>query len=60
MTQRGRPKSDTTGVMLRLHEDMLRIIDAERERRPDMPSRPEMIRRVLAEWAEKKIQDSEK
>jgi len=60
MAQRGRPKSDTTGVMLRLHKDMLQIIDEEREKRSDTPSRPEMIRRILADWIEqKKIQDSE-
>lgn len=60
MAERGRPKSDTKAVMVRLHADMLRIIDQECEKRSDTPSRPEMIRRMLADWVEQqKIQNSE-
>lgn len=60
MAQRGRPKTDTSAVLVRLHKNMLDALDAECEKRSDNPSRPEMIRRILADWIEQqKIQDSE-
>lgn len=60
MTQFGRPKTDTKAVTLRLSSDMLEIIDSERRNQEDIPTRPEMIRRILADWIEQqKIQDSE-
>ncbi|WP_320178934.1 ribbon-helix-helix protein, CopG family [Roseovarius pacificus] len=60
MAQRGRPKTDTSAVLVRLHKSMLDALDAESEKRSDNPTRPEMIRRILADWIERqKIQDSE-
>lgn len=60
MTQFGRPKTDTKAVTLRLSSDMLEIIDSERRNQEDIPTRPEMIRRILADWIEQqKIQDSD-
>ena len=60
MAQRGRPKTDTSAVLVRLHKSMLDALDAECEKRSDNPSRPELIRRILADWIEQqKIQDSE-
>lgn len=37
-------------VTLRLPEDMLDAIDELRRREPDIPTRPAMIRRILAAW----------
>ncbi|MEX1233445.1 MAG: ribbon-helix-helix domain-containing protein [Roseovarius sp.] len=59
MAQRGRPKTDTSAVMVRLHKSMLDSLDAECEMRPDSPSRPEMIRRILADWLEQKSKTGE-
>lgn len=56
MTQFGRPKTDTKAVTLRLSNDMLEVIDSERRNQKDIPTRPEMIRRILAEWLELKEQ----
>lgn len=56
MTQRGRPKIDTSAILVRLNSSMLKAIDAECETRADKPSRPEMIRRILAAWLEQKSQ----
>tara|TARA_R100000935_G_C2840039_1_gene170448 strand:+ start:3575 stop:3769 length:195 start_codon:yes stop_codon:yes gene_type:complete len=56
MTQRGRPKTDSSAILVRLNGSMLEAIDAECEKRADRPSRPEMIRRILADWLEQKSQ----
>jgi len=42
------PKKDTHGVMLRLERTMIDALDALRRQEPDIPTRPEMIRRLLA------------
>jgi hypothetical protein len=47
-TKVGRPKSDTAPVNLRLPSEMLRAIDNWRRNEPDLPTRPEAIRRLLA------------
>lgn len=48
---RGRPATGI-GQMLgvRLHDDLLKPLDAVIGDEPDMPSRPEMIRRIIKEW----------
>lgn len=46
----GRPKVDTEAVNLRLPRDMIEAIDDLRRLEADLPTRPEMIRRALAEW----------
>ena len=60
MAKLGRPKSDTTGVLVRIPTDMLQAVDDLRREEPDVPTRPEMIRRIIADWLDQKIQDSEK
>lgn len=45
----GRPRIDTEAVNLRLPREMLDAIDDRRRVEPDLPTRPEMIRRLLAE-----------
>lgn len=48
------PKKDTVGVMLRLPAAMLKEIDDIRRQQDDIPTRPEMIRRILAMHLEAK------
>ncbi|MDD9725954.1 ribbon-helix-helix protein, CopG family [Roseovarius sp. SK2] len=60
MSKFGRPRTDTSAVTLRLHVDMLQAIDDIRREETDVPTRPEMIRRIIADWLDQKIQDSEK
>jgi len=43
----GRPKIDTEAINLRLPRDMIQAIDELRRVEPDLPTRPEMIRRML-------------
>ena len=42
------PKKDTHGVMLRLERKMIEALDELRRQESDIPTRPEMIRRILA------------
>ncbi|NHQ75682.1 ribbon-helix-helix protein, CopG family [Roseovarius gahaiensis] len=56
MTQFGRPKTNTKAVTLRLSNEMLEALDSERRNQKDIPTRPEMIRRILADWLEQKSQ----
>ncbi len=59
MAKMGRPKTETKGVMVRISEDMLQSIDDVRRNEADVPTRPEMIRRILAEWLEQKSKAEE-
>lgn len=44
----GRPRVDTEAVTLRLPREMLQALDDRRKLEDDLPSRPEMIRRLLS------------
>lgn len=50
MAKMGRPPTDTESVNTRMDRSILKAIDDYREKQPDSPSRPEVIRRVMAEW----------
>lgn len=52
MKKVGRPKTDTEGVMVRLPRDMIDWLDDLRREQKDIPTRPEMIRRILLEKLE--------
>jgi len=52
--KKGRPRLDTQAVNLRLPRELIEAIDDLRRIEPDMPTRPEMIRRGLIEWLESK------
>lgn len=43
------PKRDTEAITLRLSRTMIEIIDDLRRMENDLPTRPEMIRRLLAQ-----------
>jgi hypothetical protein len=51
---RGRPTSDTEPVNLRLPRTMIEELDKRRRDQADLPTRPEMIRRLLQELFESK------
>lgn len=42
------PKKDTEALTLRLSRDMIDALDNQRRLEADLPTRPEMIRRLLA------------
>lgn len=50
MTKMGRPRTDTEPVTIRMDREMLIAIDDYRRLQEDLPSRPEVVRRVMAEW----------
>tara|TARA_R100000655_G_scaffold32191_1_gene63989 strand:- start:511 stop:687 length:177 start_codon:yes stop_codon:yes gene_type:complete len=54
MVKKGRPPVDSSGIMLRLHSDIIKNIDAFRKEEDDLPTRPEMIRRMIKDWIEDK------
>lgn len=49
-SQVGRPKVDTEAVNLRLPRKLIHQLDDLRRLEPDLPTRPEMIRRILQDW----------
>ena len=52
MKSRGRPKTDTAPVMVRMPTALIETLDEARRAEEDLPTRPELIRRILVEWAE--------
>jgi hypothetical protein len=44
---KGRPRLDTEPVNLRLPREMIEALDSRRRHEADLPTRPEMIRRLL-------------
>ncbi len=50
MKKIGRPAKDTEQVTVRLPVETIKAIDEQRKKQDDLPSRPEMIRRMLDDW----------
>lgn len=50
MAKMGRPPRDTAPVTIRMDQSMLKAIDDYRREQEDLPSRPEVVRRVMEEW----------
>ena len=50
MSKKGRPTVDTEPVTVRLPRDILDAIEKYRREQSDIPSRPEAIRQMLADW----------
>lgn len=44
---RGRPVAETEPVLVRMHTDVIKRIDELRREAPDLPSRPEVVRRLV-------------
>lgn len=53
MARPGRPAVDTEGVTVRFDRAMLQAIDEVRRQADDLPSRPEVVRRAVADWLER-------
>ncbi|RJL15839.1 hypothetical protein [Paracoccus siganidrum] len=45
----GRPPVDTEAITLRLPREMIQALDDRRREESDLPTRPEMLRRLLAD-----------
>lgn len=50
--RKGRPRVDTEAINLRLPRELIEALDDRRRQEPDLPTRPEMIRRALVQWLE--------
>ena len=48
----GRPPSDTEAINLRLPREVIEELDDLRRKEVDVPTRPEMIRRIIQEFLE--------
>jgi len=46
--RRGRPPIDSKEVQVRMRRDLLNALDDWRAAQPDVPGRPEAIRRLIA------------
>lgn len=51
----GRPEVDTKPVMIRMSNDLIDQIDAYRRTQKDLPTRPEVIRRVMTDFLEAQL-----
>jgi metal-responsive CopG/Arc/MetJ family transcriptional regulator len=58
MKKTGRPKSETSAITLRLTDEMIQELDLVRRNEDDIPTRPEMIRRILADWLDRNPTES--
>ncbi|AYF00894.1 hypothetical protein PY32053_01248 [Paracoccus yeei] len=50
MAKMGRPPADTEPVTIRMDRELLKAIDEYRRNQEDLPSRPEVVRRVMTNW----------
>lgn len=50
MKSRGRPKVDTSPITVRMSDELIAQLDEVRRNADDLPSRPELIRRIIEEW----------
>ena len=50
MKKMGRPPVDTEAVTVRLPRELIAALDDARREDPEMPTRQEVIRRVLVAW----------
>ena len=49
----GRPPTDSEPVMIRMQPNMIAAVDEYRRSLEDLPTRPEAIRRILADFLER-------
>lgn len=52
MAKTGRPKKDTEQICVRYDVDVVSAIDELRKKEDDLPSRPEMLRRIVDRYLE--------
>ncbi|SOH95697.1 Ribbon-helix-helix protein, copG family [Monaibacterium marinum] len=53
------PKKNTEALTVRLERDLIGLIDEARRREGDIPTRPEMIRRILDAWSNNAVYGAE-
>lgn len=53
MSNRGRPAIDTIAVNVRMLAKTVQRIDDARRKEPDLPNRPEMVRRMVEDWLDR-------
>ena len=51
----GRPEADTKPVMIRMSNDLIDQIDAYRRTLDGLPTRPEVIRRIVADFLQANV-----
>ncbi len=51
----GRPPTDTSPVTIRMPDSMIRAIDDYRRGVDEIPTRPEVIRRVMEEFLAREV-----
>jgi metal-responsive CopG/Arc/MetJ family transcriptional regulator len=60
MAGRGRPKTaETHPITVRMTDEFLLKIDDARKLQSDLPTRPEMIRRMLEDWLARNDSDQD-
>ncbi len=60
MAGRGRPKTaETHPITVRMTDEFLLKIDEARKLQSDLPTRPEMIRRMLEDWLARNDSDQD-
>ena len=52
MKKMGRPRKETEQLSLRLPVETIAVLDQARKEEEDLPTRPEMVRRIIADWLE--------
>ncbi|MEO9463879.1 ribbon-helix-helix protein, CopG family [Sulfitobacter pontiacus] len=60
MKKIGRPSKNTEQVTVRLLVNTIEAIDAARRSEDDLPSRPEMIRRMIDDWLDRHAEENPK
>jgi Arc/MetJ-type ribon-helix-helix transcriptional regulator len=58
MKKMGRPPVDTEAVTVRLPRELIAALDEARRMDPEMPTRQEIIRRVLTDWQARGASDA--
>jgi hypothetical protein len=55
----GRPRKDTEALTLRVSREMIGQLDDARRQVQDLPTRPEIVRRILTAWAKGEVYKNE-
>ena len=50
LSKMGRPVVDTMAINVRMLTETVQRIDDARKKEPDLPNRPEMVRRMVDDW----------
>lgn len=59
MSKIGRPAVESMAINVRVHAEMVNRLDKARKNEPDLPNRPEMIRRIVDQWLTQNLKDND-